>query len=96
VKKQFFKTSTYVFLPREISLQFMTTGGTFSLKGQCHKIFKFSFLHGSVSPKPLIVPLGPFQKICGDLRSSRCTNGVVDIGGKWKKSSIRKIFILFF
>jgi hypothetical protein len=56
------------------------------------------FLHGSVSPKALVIPLGPFQifsKIRRDIRSSRCTTGigVVDTGGKWKKSSIRKIFI---
>jgi hypothetical protein len=57
------------------------------------------FLHGSVSPKPLIIPLGPFRifsKIHGDIHSSRCTTGVVDTGYKWKKSSIRKIFIITF
>jgi hypothetical protein len=56
------------------------------------------FCHGSVSPKPLI-PLGPFQifsKIRGDIRSSRFTTDVVDTGGKWKKFSIRKIFIISF
>jgi hypothetical protein len=30
------------------------------LKGQCHEIFDFWFFHESVSPKPLIIPLGPF------------------------------------
>jgi hypothetical protein len=31
-------------------------------KGQCHKLFCFRFLfHESVSPKPLRIPLGPFQ-----------------------------------
>jgi hypothetical protein len=35
-------------------------------------------------------------KICGDIRSSRCTTGVVDTGGKGKKSSIRKMFIIYF
>ncbi len=42
-------------------------------------------------------PLGPFQifsKIRGDIRSSRLTTGVVDTGGKWEKSSIRKILII--
>ncbi len=51
------------------------------LKGQCHKIFDFWFYHESVSPKPLSVLLGPFWiflKICGDIRSSRCTTSVVD------------------
>ncbi len=37
-----------------------------------------------------------FSKILVDIRSSRCTPGVVDTGGKWKKSSIRKIFIISF
>ncbi len=55
----------------------------------------FGFLQGSVFPKPLIIPLGPFQtfsKIRRDIRSSRCTTGVVDTGGEWEKFSIRKIF----
>jgi hypothetical protein len=57
------------------------------------------FFDESVSPKPLIIPLGPFRilsKILGDIRSSRFATGVIDTGGKWKKSSIRKIFIIFF
>jgi hypothetical protein len=32
------------------------------------------------------------EKIRGDIRSSRCTAGVLDTGGKWEKSPIRKIF----
>ncbi len=71
--------------------------GTIVLKGQCHEIFDFWFFHESVSLKPLSIPLGPFQifaKICGDIRSSRLTTGVVDNGGKCKKSSIRKILII--
>ncbi len=39
---------------------------------------------------------GIFWKICGDIRSSRCTTGAVDTGGKWKKSSIIKVFIILF
>jgi hypothetical protein len=68
-------------------------------KGQCHEIFYFWFFHESVSPKPLSIPLGPFQifpKICGDIRSSRCSTGVNDTGGKWKKSSIIKVLIILF
>ncbi len=45
--------------------------------------FKLQVL--SVSHKPLSIPLGPFKKfskICGDIRSSRCTTGVDDTGGK--------------
>jgi hypothetical protein len=48
--------------------------------------------HESVSPKPLSLPLGPFQifsKIFGDIRSSRCTTA------KWQKSSIKKVLIIF-
>ena len=37
-----------------------------------------------------------FSKIRGDIGSSRCTTGVVDTGGKWKKSSIRKFLIIVF
>ncbi len=47
------------------------------LKGQCHLIFDFRF-SSSVSPKPLIILLGPFRivsKIHGDICSSRCTTG---------------------
>jgi hypothetical protein len=50
------------------------------LKGQCHEIFDFRFFHESVSPKPLRLPLGPFNiflsKISRDICSSRCTTGV--------------------
>jgi hypothetical protein len=60
------------------------------LKGQCHEIFDFCFFHESVSPQPLSIPIGPFRifsKIRGGIRSSRCTTGVADTGGKWQKSS---------
>jgi hypothetical protein len=30
------------------------------------------------------------------MRSSRIATGVVDTGGKWEKSSIRKIFMISF
>ncbi len=69
-----------------------------SLKGQCQEIFCFWFFHESVSPKPLIISLGPFRifsKIRWDIRSSRFATGVVETGGKWKKSSIKKIFDFF-
>ncbi len=32
------------------------------LKGQCHEIFASGFFLEPVSPKPLIIPLGPFRK----------------------------------
>ncbi len=68
--------------------------GRLNLKGQCHEIFCFWFFHGSVSPQPQSIPLRPFRifsKIRGDIRGSRFATGVNDTGGKWKKSSIRKI-----
>ncbi len=68
------------------------------LKGQCHEIFDFRFFHESVSPKAMSIPLGPFQnltKILRDILSSRCPTGVVDTGGKWKKSSNRKVLYIF-
>ncbi len=67
------------------------------LKGQCHEIFCFWFFSSSVSPQPQSIPLGPFRifsKICRDILSSRLTTSVVDTGGKWKKSLIRKILII--
>ncbi len=57
------------------------------------------FFHESVSPKHLSIPVRPFRifsKIRGDIRGSRCTTGVNDTGGKWKKSSSRKILIILF
>ncbi len=36
------------------------------------------------------------EKIHGDIRSSRCTSGVVDTDGKWEKSSIWKVLIILF
>ncbi len=68
------------------------------LKRQCYQIFDFRFFHESVSPKPLRIPFRPFRifsKIRGDIRSSRCTTGVVDIDVKWKKISFRKVLIIF-
>ncbi len=72
---------------------------TFVLKGQCHEILTTGFFHESVSPKPLRIPFRPFRifsKIRGYIRSSRCTTGVVDTGGKWRKNTwIRKVLIIF-
>ncbi len=54
------------------------------------------FFHESVSLKPLSIPSGPFQifsKICGDVCGSSCTTDVVDTSRKWKKYSIRKLFV---
>jgi hypothetical protein len=59
--------------------------------------FASGFFHESVSPKALIVQLGPFRifsKIRGDIGSSWFATGVNDTDGKWKKSLIRKILII--
>jgi hypothetical protein len=64
------------------------------------RFFASDSFHESVSPQPQSIPLRPFQiflKIRRDSRSSRFATGVVvDTGGKWKKSSIRKILIILF
>jgi hypothetical protein len=41
------------------------------------------FFHESVSPKQACFKF--FSKIQGNIRSSRCTIGVVDTSGKWEK-----------
>jgi hypothetical protein len=69
------------------------------LKGQCHEIFDFwffsciSFLQAYEYTS---TAFSKFFKIRGDIRGSRCTTGVNDTGGKWKKSSSRKILIILF
>jgi hypothetical protein len=68
------------------------------LKGQCHEIFDFGFVHESDSPKPLSITLGPFQiflNIHVDIHSSRCTTGVVDTGLKMEKIFNHKSFNYF-
>jgi hypothetical protein len=45
------------------------------IKGTVSQIFLLHFFHGSSSPKPLKITLGPFQvfsKIRGGIRNSRC------------------------
>ncbi len=62
-------------------------------------MFAFGIFHESVSPEPQSIPLRPFQifsKILVGIRSSRFATGVVDTGGNWKKSSIKKIVLLLF
>jgi hypothetical protein len=66
------------------------------LKGQCHEIFDFRLFSWTSSPKPLSIPLKLFRIFSQsreDIRSSRCNKGVVDTGGKGKKSSITKVLI---
>ncbi len=62
------------------------------LKGQCHEISNFRFFSGISFPQVPEYTIKAisnfFSKIRCDIRSSRCTNCVVDTGGKWKQSSI--------
>jgi hypothetical protein len=63
------------------------------------RFFASGFFLESVSPKSLIIPLGPFRifsKIRGDIHNSRFATGVNDTGGKWKKLSSRKILMILF
>jgi hypothetical protein len=41
-------------------------------------------------------PIQFFSKILWDIRSSRCTNGVVDAGGILKKSSLTKVLKILY
>jgi hypothetical protein len=70
------------------------------IKGTVPRDFRLLvFFMNQFPPSTWVYPYGHFkffQKIRGDIRGSRCTTGVVDTGGKWKKSSIRKILIILF
>ncbi len=46
------------------------------------------------APEYTIRAISNFSKIRRDIHSSRCTTGVIDTGGKWKKSSIIKVLII--
>jgi hypothetical protein len=81
----------YNFSSEEYKLQML------AFKGSVTRFLTSGFFHESVSPKPLSIPLGSFRifsKIRGDIRSSRFATGVVDTGGKCKKSSIIKVLII--
>jgi hypothetical protein len=65
-----------------------------NLQRQCHEILNFCFFHESVSPKPQSIPSGPFRffsKIGYDIRSSRCTTGVVDTSGKFATRALMPV-----
>jgi len=69
------------------------------LKGQCHEIFCFWFFSWiSFSPAPeysiktVLILFENLWRYC----SSRFATGVNDTGGRWKKSSIRKVFNILF
>jgi hypothetical protein len=86
-------------VPGTMQAPFDNKGLTVLYRDSVKRFSTSVFFHESVSPKPRSIPLGPFRifsKIPGDIRSSRCTNCVVDTGGKWKKSSIIKVLIILF
>ena len=56
----------------------------------------FTWISFPQAPEFPIRAVSNFSKICGDIRSLRCTTGVVDTGKKWKKSQIRKDFNILF
>ncbi len=70
------------------------------LKRQCHEIFYLRFSTWISFPKPLIIciirAISNFFKNSWRYSELQGTTDVVDTGGKWKKSSIRKIFIISF
>jgi hypothetical protein len=92
-----FRRNNYVY-PTTVSM-ILSFGRTYLLgffKGTVPRDFRLKVFYESVSSKPLIIPLGPFQifsKIHGDIRSTRCIS--IDNSGKWKKSSGRKVIIIF-
>ncbi len=61
-----------------------------SPKGQCHETFDFMFFSWICFTQAFEYPIRAlsnlFKKIHRDIRSSRCTTGVIETGGKWKKS----------
>ncbi len=63
------------------------------LKGTVSRDFLLLFLFMNQFP-PSHRVFHKDRKIRGDIRSSRFATCVVDTGGKWKKSSIRKILII--
>ncbi len=64
------------------------------LKGQCHEIFDFRIFPESVSPRSLSIPLGHF-KFFQKLAEAFAALGAPPVSLKWKKSSIRKVLIIF-
>ncbi len=63
------------------------------------RFFVSDIFHESVSPQSQSIPLGPFQifsKIRGDIRKSRCTTGINDIGGKFFTGVNGRCFSEFF
>ncbi len=69
-----------------------------SLKWHNHEIFDSKFFSWITSSKPLSIQFESFiifSKIRGDICSARCTNGVLDTGGKGKIFDKKSFCILF-
>jgi hypothetical protein len=67
------------------------------LKGQCHEIFCcwfFSLISFPQAPDYTIRAVSNYFKNRGDIPSSMFATG--GVGGKWKKSSFRKSFMISF
>ncbi len=63
-------------------------------KGTVSRDFQLRVFFMNQFPPSPYKAVSNFSKICGDIHSSRCTTGVIDSGGKWKKSSNIKVLII--
>ncbi len=69
----------------------------FDIKGTVLRDFRLSiFSWNSFARTPVSIPTGPFQIFFKFADDSRSRSSVVDTGGKWKKSLIRKVLIILF
>jgi hypothetical protein len=70
-----------------------------SLKGQCHEIFDFRFfslISFPQSPEDTMRAVSNFFENSGRYSQLKVCHGVVDTGGKCKKSSNIKVLIILF
>jgi hypothetical protein len=91
------RSSLITYFPRSSSP--IATGKVMPIKGQCHDIFNLIFFHESVSFKSLSIPLRSFQffsKILEIFTAQGAPPVSFATCGQWKKSAIRKLFIILF
>ena len=67
-----------------------------NLKGTVSQYFQLLVFFMNQFPPSIWVYHYSNSKIGGNIRGSRCTTGVNDTSGKWKKTSSRKILIIWF
>ena len=70
-----------------------------TLKGQCHEILDFKFCTWISFPQAsdyTIRDVSNFFENSWKYSQLKVHTGVVDTGGNWKKSSIRKVVIISF